>query len=74
MKEKIKRPVEDSDYVELYANSLKENNEFFKQHKMLINSQILASRQIFKKKLGESEDFKKNARDYLRKLGILEIR
>ena len=72
MKEKIKRPVKDSDYVELYANSLKENNKFFKQHKMLINGQILASRQIFRKKFGEGEDFKKNARDYLRKLGILE--
>ncbi len=72
MKKSIKKPINDSDYVEFYANSLKENNKFFRQHKMLIDSQIIASRQIFRKKFGDGGDFNEKARDYLRKLGLLK--
>ncbi|MBU2615815.1 MAG: hypothetical protein KKC19_01810 [Nanoarchaeota archaeon] len=69
--EKIKIPINDEDYVEIYSLALKENNKFFKQHKIIINSQIASSRQIFRNKFGNSKDFKKQAREYLKKIGVI---
>ena len=58
----------DSDYVKLYAKKMSENNSYFKQQKMLIDSQIKASSLIFKKKFGQGVEFKINAREYLRQI------
>jgi len=66
-----KKPVKDIEYVELYAEKLREDNGFFKQQKELINSQISSSSLIFKNKFGEGEVFKKKAREYLRKVGLI---
>jgi len=54
------------DYVEFYAEKLKENNSYFSQQKIIIESQIKASSELFKKKFGKGKDFKKNARKYLK--------
>ena len=62
---------DDLDYVEFYANMLKNDNRFFAQQKMLIESQMQSSSLIFKKMLGK-KNFKNNARQYLRKVGLLE--
>ncbi|MEK6850769.1 MAG: hypothetical protein AABX85_04295 [Nanoarchaeota archaeon] len=56
----------DLDYVKFYAKKLSENNSYFKQQKMLIDSQINASSLLFKKKFGQGNQFKINARKYLR--------
>ena len=41
--------MNDIDYVIYYARKLKEDNSYFKQQKMLIDSQIDSSRELFKK-------------------------
>jgi hypothetical protein len=69
---KIKKiPKTDLDYVELYAENLKENPKLFEQHKMLIDSQIRASKSLFSN-FGKGQEFKLNARKYLRGVGLLE--
>ena len=62
------------DYVVFYAEMMQRDNRYFKQQKMLIDSQIQASRSLYMnmfKKHGTADDFKKSARDYLRQLGII---
>ena len=62
--------LSNEDYVIFYARKLKEDKEIFKQQKMLIDSQMKSSKEIFKKKF--EKDFKKNAMIYLRAIGLLE--
>ena len=64
-------PKTDLEYIELYADKLKSDNRYFKEHKMLIDSQIKSSRELFRKRFGIGETFKKNARAYLKEIGIL---
>lgn len=61
----------DLDYVEYFAKRLREDNSLFKQQKMLIESQLKSSSELFKKRFGTGKDFKKNARAYLKKIGLL---
>lgn len=60
----------DLDYVEIYAEKLKQDGSLFNQQKMLIESQIKASRSLFIKSFGK-KNFKENARKYLKRVGIL---
>jgi hypothetical protein len=60
----------DSDYIELYANKLKEDNRIFNQQKILIESQMHSSKAIFKNKFG-TKNFKENARKYLKEIGLI---
>lgn len=62
--------MNDLDYVELYAKKLKEDNQLFKQQKILIESQMHSSASIFKNMFG-NKNFKENARKYLRKIGLI---
>ena len=59
------------DYVELYVNGLKEDNSLFKQQKMLIESQLHGSASLFNKRFGSGKAFKKNARRYLKGIGLI---
>ncbi|MBS1266505.1 MAG: hypothetical protein MAG795_00472 [Candidatus Woesearchaeota archaeon] len=52
-------------YVKFYAKQLKKDNSIFKQQKLLIESQIKSSRQIFSH-FGKGATFRKNARKYLK--------
>ena len=61
--------MKDIDYIIYYAGKLKEDNKYFRQHKILIDSQITSSRELFKGMFGK--DFKKNARIYLKNVGII---
>ena len=63
------KPMNDLDYVVFYAEQLKENNELFEQQRRLIEDQIKASHSLFRNAFGK--DFKKGARKYLRKTGII---
>ena len=63
------KPTNDLDYVEFYAKQLKNDNRFFKQQKSIIESQIKASSSLFRNIPGR--DFKKEARKYLRSVGLL---
>ncbi len=65
-----KIPRTDLEYVEFYAKKLKENPEFFKQQKELIESQLESSSSLAKKRFPK-EDFKIQARIYLKKIGLL---
>lgn len=67
---KTKVPIKELDYVELYAESIKDNPSFFEQQKLLIESQMSASNSIFKNNF-KNEKFKEKAREYLRKIGLL---
>lgn len=67
----MKIPKTDMDYVEYYANKLKTDNNLFKQQKMLIDSQIIASRSLFKRMFSPKVDYKKNARKYLRSINLI---
>lgn len=66
-----KPPLTDIDYVELYASRLRVDKSLFNQQKILIESQLKSSREIFRNKFGQGEDFKKNARIYLKNLGLI---
>ena len=59
------------DYVELYAEKLKSDNSFFQQQKTLVESQIKGSKELFHNMWGSGEKFKKNAREYLKKRGLI---
>ena len=58
------------DYIVLYAEKLKEDNSLFRQQKMLIESQLRSSRQLFRNMFGTGAGFKINARRYLKKIGM----
>jgi len=62
-------PKTDLDYVELYALKLRDDNSIFRQQKMLIESQLQSSSELFKKMFGKN--FKDNARKYLRIRGLI---
>jgi len=64
------KPVNDLDYVEMYAEALKNDNRLFAQQKELIDSQMQASSSLFRNMFGE--DFATEARMYLRKRGVLK--
>jgi len=64
-----KIPVKDLDYVELYAENLREDSSLFEQQGELVDSQIESSVSIFKEKF--KEDFKKAAREYLKSVGLI---
>lgn len=75
MKLKIKTiPQSDLDYVEIYAENLKNNNKLFKQQKELIDSQTISGAALTKKRFGSKyeKDFKTNARKHLRKIGFMK--
>ena len=58
------------DYVEFYANKLRNNSDIFKQQKRLIESQMTSSKAIFKQRF--AGDFEKNARAYLKEVGVIK--
>lgn len=64
-------PRTDLDYIELYANKLKKDNSLFKQQKMLIESQLHSSSDLFKKMFGAQNNFKINARKHLKSIGLI---
>ena len=64
-------PKNDLDYVEIYAEKLKQNSKFFKQQKKLIESQLKSSSQLTKQRFPK-ENFKVNIRNHLRKIGLLK--
>jgi hypothetical protein len=59
----------DIDFVVYYAEKLKEDNKFFQQQKVFLESQIKASKSIFS--AWQGRDFKKRARKYLAGRGII---
>lgn len=63
-------PKTDMDYVILYAENLRENPQFFKQQKILIESQMKSSQSFFQN-LFKGKDFKTEARKYLRGRGLI---
>ena len=64
------KPKTRMDYVELYAKKLRNEPLLFEQQRMLIDSQIIASRELSRNMFGDA-DFRKNARACLKKRGIL---
>jgi len=66
-----KTPKTDMDYVVYYAVNLKQNNSLFKDQKMMIESQMHSSEELFRNMFGTGEIFKINARRYLKKVGIV---
>lgn len=66
----MKLQKSDLDYVELYAEKLKEDNDLFRQQKRLIEAQLKASSSLFRN-MFSGEDFKKNAREYLKSRDLI---
>jgi hypothetical protein len=64
-------PKTDMDYVELFAKRLKEDNSLFEQQRMIIESQMKASAELFRNAFGTGEEFKRNARKYLKGIGLI---
>jgi len=64
------RPKDELDYIEFYAEKLKEDNSLFEQQKRLIEAQLQGSSSLFKNAFSGG-DFKKLARKYLRDVGLL---
>lgn len=69
MRDKKLVPQSDLDYVVLYAEALKKNSSLFEQQKMLIESQMKGSRELFKNRFGKN--FKKEARKYLKQIKLI---
>lgn len=65
-------PLSDMDYVQLYAEKLKSDPSLFASQKLLIDSQLKASHSLFSNAFGPEPEFRKNARAYLRKVGLLD--
>jgi hypothetical protein len=65
------RALRDIDYVERYAERLSKDNSLFRQHKILLESQMQASIFLFRRRFGTDEEFKRNAREYLREIGLI---
>lgn len=68
----MKKIMSDLDYVELYAEKLKKDNRLFEQQKNLIESQMKASSELFRNRFGK--EFKKGARDYLKGIGLINVK
>lgn len=64
-------PLTDMDYVTLFAKKLKIDKSLFAQQKILIESQLKASRELSRKRFGTGETFKINARKYLKNIGLI---
>jgi len=64
--------MKDIDYVELYAQKLKNNNALFKQQKMLIEAQLKGSCSLFKNMFAGS-DFKKRGEKIHSKYWIVKL-
>ena len=62
----------DMDYVEFYAKRLRDDGSLFEQHKRSIESQMLSSSSLFRNHFGTGEEFKANARKYLRDVGLIK--
>jgi len=62
-------PKTDLDYIEFYAKKLRENPEFFKQQKELIESQLSSSSDLTKKRFSK-KNFKTEARVHLKEIGV----
>ncbi len=69
MKKELKI-LTDLDYVGLYAKALREDSSLFTQHKMLIDSQIKSSRELFANRF-KGKVFEVEARKYLRNRGLI---
>lgn len=65
------KQMNELDYVEFYAKNLLEDNKFFNQQKELIDAQINGNVSLFKNTFGKGKCFKKNARIYLRQIGLI---
>lgn len=65
------KPKTDVDYVVLYAKRLKEDGSLFKKQKILIESQMKSSKEIFKNRFGMGKEFLTNARVYLKRLEMI---
>ena len=63
-------PKSDLDYIEVYAKKLRENPEFFKQQKELIESQLSSSSDLTKKRFSK-ENFKTQVRAHLKEIGVV---
>ncbi|MEK6871575.1 MAG: hypothetical protein AABX16_01595 [Nanoarchaeota archaeon] len=66
-----KIPQTNLQYVIYYAEKLKDNSQFFKQQKMLIESQMRASHSFFLNVFGK-KNFKEKARKYLKERGLIK--
>ena len=62
--------MKEIDYVELFANRIREDNSIFKQQKRLIEAQIKSSSSLFKNMF--NKNFKAQAREYLKKVDLLQ--
>ena len=60
----------DMDFVVFYAEEILRNSKLFDQHKKFIESQMNASKELFYK-FGKGENFKLNAREYLKGRGLI---
>jgi len=67
----MKTILKDIDYVEIYAKAIKNNPKYFEQQKVLIESQLKSSKELFKKRFGAGKKFEFNARKYLKNIGKL---
>ncbi|MEK6927343.1 MAG: hypothetical protein AABX11_02830 [Nanoarchaeota archaeon] len=56
--------ISDSEFVKLYAEKLLLDKSLFEQQRILIESQLKATNEIFRKLFGDN--FEENARKYLR--------
>lgn len=62
--------MSDLDYVELYAQRLREDGRVFEQQRRFIEAQLEASKSLFGRMFAQ-EEFKERAREFLAGRGLL---
>ena len=66
----MKKPDTNMDYVEVYAQKIKDDNRLFQQQKKIIESQLRSSSSFFRNMFA-GQDFKQSSRMYLKSVGLL---
>ena len=63
------KPEKDTDYIIVYAESLRENNKLFEQQRKIIESQLKSSKEIFGRMF--KGKFKEKAKEYLKEVKLI---
>lgn len=65
------KPLKDMDYVSFHAKRLKNDNTLFEEQRMFLESQLASGRELARRRFGTGRNFKRNARIYLKNIGLI---
>ena len=66
----MEKQKSDFEFVKYFAERLKDDNRLFEIQKTLLENHLIYINRYFKNKFGD-KNFKENAREYLRQIGLI---